>query len=475
VRTLFAKFLLWFWLALAVMLGAEVALETASLREGLGLHPEGASGRFALHADLARELLARSGPAELDSLLRRFESHGGLTTYCIDSAGTTLGHREAPRIAREAARAALRSGRGTLIEGAGGIFVGYPLGRSDGRLLALVLHPSGKGAGGLPGGAGEGSGDEPGWASPLPYDLGVRALAWLVLGGLGCYLLARYITAPVARLRHATRRLAAGDLGARVGPGRHRRRDELEDLGRDFDLMAERLEKLVSAQRRLLRDISHELRSPLARMNVALGLLRQREADDPDGMLARLETEADRLNRLIGDLLTLSRVESGESGPRDLPLDLGALAAEIADDARFEAGAHGCEVRLSRTGPVPAVGELGLLRSAVENVVRNAVRHTAAGTAVEITVGSRAEAGGPVGVIEVRDHGPGLPADQLERIFEPFYRADDSRQRGSGGTGLGLAIARRAVAQHGGSIEAAAAPGGGLRVTIRLPAAPARA
>jgi signal transduction histidine kinase len=205
-------------------------------------------------------------------------------------------------------------------------------------------------------------------------------------------------------------------------------------------------------------------------MNLALGLLRQRGVDDPDGMIARLETEADRLNRLITDVLALSRLESGEPGSRSQPLDLGALVAEVADDARFEAGARRCEVRLTRPDPVLVVGEPGPLRSAVENVVRNAVLHTAEGTAVEITVEHRADAGTREAVIEVRDHGPGLPEDQLERVFEPFYRVDDARARSSGGTGLGLAIAKRAVMHHGGSIRAVAADGGGLIVTIRLPA-----
>ena len=470
MRTLFAKFLLWFWLALAVMLGAEIALETASLREGLGLHPEGASGRFAFYADLARETLGRGGPEALDSLLRRFEAHSDLTTFCMDSAGAASSHRPVPRGARDAGRAALRSGAGVLIEGAGGFYVGYPLGRYGGRNLALVLHPTGRAVEGASSGPGEAPAGRPGWASFLPYDLGVRALAWLVLGGLGCYLLARYITAPLTRLRRATRRLAEGDLSARVGSERHRRRDEREDLGRDFDRMAERLETLVAAQRRLLSDISHELRSPLARMNVALGLLRQRGVEDPDRMIARLETEADRLNRMIGDLLTLSRLESGRPGSRTESVDLGGLVAEIADDARFEAGARRCDVRLICPALVLATCEPGSLRSAVENVVRNAVRHTGEGTSVEITVERRADAGSPEAVIEVRDHGPGLPEDQLERIFEPFYRVDDARARDSGGTGLGLAIAKRAVTQHGGRIQAAAAAGGGLLVTIRLPA-----
>jgi two-component system sensor histidine kinase CpxA len=156
-------------------------------------------------------------------------------------------------------------------------------------------------------------------------------------------------------------------------------------------------------------------------------------------------------------------------------VELGELAAEIADDARFEAGARGCEVRLARPDPVTTVGVPGLLRSAVENVVRNAVHHTGQGTAVEITVARGGEAASPEAVVRVRDHGPGLPEDQLERIFEPFYRVEDARERSSGGTGLGLAIAKRVVVQHGGRIHAAAAPGGGLVVTIHLPAGSATA
>jgi two-component system sensor histidine kinase CpxA len=470
VRTLFAKFLLWFWLALAVMLGAEMALETSSLEAGLRMHPEKASGPFVFYAGLARETLERGGMPGLDSLLTRFEGGGTLQTFCLDRAGLETRGRPLPRVAREAGLAALRSGGGMLTESPQGFFIGYPLGRHGGVEIALVLHPTrprpGSSAGEPPGPQRDG----PRWAPFLPEDLGVRAVAMLVLGGLGCYLLARYITAPVTRLRQATRRLAEGDLSARVGSEGRRRRDELADLGRDFDRMAARIEALVSAQQRLIVDISHELRSPLARMNVALGLLRQRSGDNAQGMIARLETEADRLNRLIGDLLTLSRAEAGDLAPDSGPVDLGELAAGIAEDAHFEAAARRCEVRLARRDRVMVTGVPALLRSAIENVVRNAVRHTPEGTAVEIAIERRAGKGAPEAVVEVCDHGPGLPEDQLERIFEPFYRAEDARERDSGGTGLGLAIARRAVLQHGGSIGAAKAAGGGLVVTIRLPA-----
>jgi two-component system sensor histidine kinase CpxA len=356
-----------------------------------------------------------------------------------------------------------------LVEGPDGAFIGYPVGRDSTRNLAIVFHPTIAPLNSTVSRPTVAPVDGPGWTSLLLHDFGVRALAWLVFGGLACYLLARSITAPVIRLQRATHRLAKGDLSARVGSQKHPRHDELEDLGRAFDHMAERLEALVSAQGRLLGEVSHELRSPLTRMNMALALLRQRNVDDPDGMITRIETEAYRLNRLIGDLLTLSRLESGGSEPRVHSLDLGMLVAEIVDDARFEAGARKCEVRLTHPGPVLVFGEPGLLRRAVENVVRNAVRHTGEGTAIEITVEHRADAGSPEAEIAVRDHGPGLPEEQLERIFDPFWRADGDRKLDSGGTGLGLPIAKRAVVQHGGSIRAVAAPGGGLIVTIRLP------
>jgi two-component system sensor histidine kinase CpxA len=466
VRSLFAKFLLWFWLGLAVILGVEIALESTSLEHGLALLPGKAAGPLSWYADLARETLEERGTAGLDSLLLRFDSRDHLQAWLVGRDGADPGGHPIPNGVRKAGASALRSGRSMLVETANGFFVGYPLGRRDQRETALVLHPTGgrheDAASGSPERAGE-------WPPFIPFDLAVRAFATLVLGGLGCYLLARYITAPVIRLRQATRRIASGDLTARVGSERRKRRDEIEDLGRDFDRMAERLEQLVSAQRRLLTDISHELRSPLARMNVALGLLREGGAEDRERMTARLEVEAERLNQLIGDVLTLSRAESGEPVPAFESVDLGAMVEEVAADARFEARSRVREIRLAQSGPVVTSGAPGLLRSAIENVIRNAVRHTRPGTDVEIVVERRGNSGSPAAVIEVRDHGPGVPEDQLERIFEPFYRFGETRDAQASGTGLGLAIARRVLARHRGDIRAALAAGGGLAITIRLP------
>jgi signal transduction histidine kinase len=291
----------------------------------------------------------------------------------------------------------------------------------------------------------------------------------VITSGLVCYFLAWYLTKPIVRLRTATRQLAAGDLTARSGAPKGRS-DEVAGLMRDFDAMAERLESLVNAQSRLLNDISHELRSPLARLNVALGLARQREDTQSSDMLDRIELEASRLNELIGRILTLARLEDGEQRVPQTPVPLDELIANVAEDAEFEAQARHCHVHTSiPEGDWGVRGNASLLHSAVENVVRNAIRYTHEGTSVEIEL--RNEEGGKSSeaVVEVSDCGPGVPAESLEKLFEPFYRIDDARGRLTGGVGLGLAITERAVRFHGGRVSAHNRPEGGLRIEIRLP------
>jgi two-component system sensor histidine kinase CpxA len=293
----------------------------------------------------------------------------------------------------------------------------------------------------------------------------------VITSGLVCYFLAWYLTKPIVRLRAATRQLAAGDLTARSGAPASRRRDEVAGLVRDFDAMAERLEMLVKAQSRLLNDISHELRSPLARLNVALGLARQRAGVESTDMLDRIELEASRLNELIGRILTLARLEDGEQLVPQTPVPLGELVASVAEDAEFEAQERHCHVHTVIPGGDWGVrGNDSLLHSAVENVVRNAIRYTQEGTSVEIELTSvEKQGGGAEAVLRVSDSGPGVPEDALEKLFEPFYRLDDARGRLTGGVGLGLAITERAVRFHGGKVSASNRAEGGLMVEIRLP------
>ena len=295
----------------------------------------------------------------------------------------------------------------------------------------------------------------------------------VISSGLVCYLLAWSLTSPVARLRHATQRLAAGDLTARTGAPVKGRRDELAQLMRDFDRMAERIEALMEAQSRLLKDVSHELRSPLARLSVALGLARQRATPEAESALDRIELEADRLNQLIQRLLTISRLETGTDGIRKARLSLRELVEHIAHDADYEGQGRSCRVFAEPTDEYPVEANPDLLRSAIENVVRNAVRYTAQGTTVEIRLERRIGDQGEDIIVRVLDSGPGVPDEALEQIFQPFYRIDDARNRQTGGAGLGLSIADRAVRLHGGRVRASNRPEGGLEVEIRIPAAPA--
>ncbi|MBE0618263.1 MAG: two-component sensor histidine kinase, partial [Proteobacteria bacterium] len=252
---------------------------------------------------------------------------------------------------------------------------------------------------------------------------------------------------------------------ARVGPSLGGRRDEVAVLGHEFDRMAERIETLVEAQKRLLRDISHELRSPLARLNVALGLARQKAAAAAESSLDRIEREAERLNELIGQLLTLTSLEGGAEGIARETLDLTGLVCTVTADADFEARGRGRSVQMGACAAVAIQAAPELIRRALENVIRNAVSFTAAGTPVEVSL----EQEGAVARVTVRDHGPGVPETALEAIFRPFYRVADARDRQSGGTGIGLAITDRAVRLHGGSVRAENAPGGGLAVILTLP------
>ncbi len=297
-------------------------------------------------------------------------------------------------------------------------------------------------------------------------------IAALVSGSV-CFLLARYLVRPVERLRRATEVYAAGDLSQRVGPSLGRRRDEIVDLAHAFDRMAERLEGLMQSQKQLLTDVSHELRSPLARLQAALGLARQRAGGQAQPELDRIDREAERLNELISHLLSLARLESGVQTIKMENLDLVELLETVVADASLEAQARERKVRLQPQGtPVIIRGNPALLHSALENVVRNAIRYTGEHTTVSLHVQRDEDRPGRVTIV-VRDHGPGVPDEMLPRLFEPFVRVGDDRDRSSGGYGIGLAIAERAVRLHGGDISAHNEPDGGLTVSIWLPTSPA--
>jgi two-component system sensor histidine kinase CpxA len=295
--------------------------------------------------------------------------------------------------------------------------------------------------------------------------LGWRLLILLAITAVVCYFLARSLTAPIGRLRRATRTFADGNLSIRIGT-QIKGKNELAELAHDFDEMAGKIETLVGSQKNLLRDISHELRSPLARLGIALELVRQGEdSDTQNKALARIELEAERMNTMIGQLLNLTRLESGS---RTVPLqkfDLRELLANLVEDANFEAETRHCRVVCSAPEIAIYTGSPELLAQALENVIRNGVKYTADHTTVSVDLTAAAESW----IIQVADQGPGVPDEALTKLFEPFYRVAAARDRQSGGTGIGLAIAERAIKLHSGTITAKNRPKGGLLVEITLP------
>ena len=297
----------------------------------------------------------------------------------------------------------------------------------------------------------------------------------IVVCGLTTFVLVLLLVRPIGKLRVAARNLANGELATRVAePDREDRLfggDEIQGLVHDFNYMAERLERLVGAQKILLRDVSHELRSPLARLSVGLELAREEAPPLMMLHLERIEREAGRLNLLIGQLLRLSSMESTNASADTQLFNLNGLLQDLLPDAQFEAQQRSCKIRVLNQCDCMVRGNQDLLYRAIENVVRNAIRYTPEESTVELKISCEESVGVPMVNLDVSDEGPGLPEEELENIFLPFYRVDDARQRDTGGFGVGLAIAERAVRMHHGEVKARNRPEGGLIVSLRLPCA----
>jgi signal transduction histidine kinase len=421
MRSLFGKILIWFWFTLAITVvgSAFISALNVNRNDSDERAPVARLVTFQLEeARTAYETGGRPGlQSFLDTLHRVYDAKGILTD---ENGRDLLTNEDRSYLIRHVRRRALyqffRTGDATVAR------------RSDDEKywFFFIVPRAGVGA----------------WFL-LPDHLFVMAAAVLL-----CYLLAYYLTAPVRQLEKAVERFGGGDLSARVGS---MRQDELGQLARTFDRMANRIETLVTAERRLLLDISHELRSPLARLGVAVELARSGE--NLDAALNRIQKESDRLNALVGQLLQVTRAEGDPSSLRRHHVQLDQLVQQLVDDSLIEAAAHGCELKFEKREPVKVEGDPELLRRAIENVIRNAIRYSPRETAVE-----------------VRDHGPGVPEEALPRLFDAFYRVETDRNRNSGGIGLGLSLARRAIELHKGAIRAKNAQPG-LEVEMELPAA----
>jgi len=294
----------------------------------------------------------------------------------------------------------------------------------------------------------------------------IRMLLIIFISAAACYMLARYMTSPVIALREATQKFSEGDLGVRIGDSISSRKDEFSELAAAFDRMAGRIESLMTQQRQLLGDISHELRSPLSRLVVALELARKQSGPEAKKSLERIETETETLNSLIGDVLSLTRLESGIDIFQVSPVNIGELTQKLAADADFEARGYNKSVKIKQCENIIIAGDEELLKRAIENVIRNAVKYSCENT--EVTICVRKKDNSTI-EIAVTDQGPGVAESELANIFHPFYRISNSRDRKTGGSGLGLAITQKAVLLHKGCVSAKNNSAKGLIITISLP------
>jgi len=390
-----------------------------------GAHP--GPGRLLAHtlplyADLAATTLERDGPAALAAFLARGEQESGLKLVLRrgGDCGPAVGPGPAPALAAP---------------------VTHP-----GVQYCLTADTSASRRHSWP------------WTDAM-------LLLELVLSGVFSFFLARYLLLPIRKLSHAAQALAGGDLTARAGPRLGRRRDEAGELVRQFDRMADQIALLIEAQQRFIGDVSHEIKSPLARLSMALGLARREAGPVAALRFDRMEREIETIAQLIRELLTLASLKAGSPLNKSAPIDLTALVRGIIEDAAFERPDHlirlGCDQTLLQVD-----GDAVLLRRAVENVLRNALFYAYGGTPVDVAIERLAEGGVR---ITIRDHGPGVPPEALAHLFDPFYRVDEARARNTGGIGIGLAICARAIRLHGGRVQAENTTPSGLAVMLELP------
>jgi two-component system sensor histidine kinase CpxA len=462
------KVFLWFWLGVVVVSGTLIGLTelTHSRAEDDRLWREKYSPRVDLWARQETHILRTKGSGALEEYVGSFQSDPGVLNYMFDAGGREVFDRTAPQpVVKLVTSMTQASGWTQRVDPAERIIAERIIDANGNANIVVVDFP-------LPSVLSQSLFDlfSADFSSGRPTRASVvRLSAVVIVAGIFCFVLARHIAGPIDRLRSATRKIASEQLEARIDRGVLNRRDELADLGHDFNRMADRIEDLVTAQRHLLSDVSHALRSPLARLNVALGLARRHSAPDAGEHLDRIELETERLNTLIGQLLTMARVDSGVEVEGRSTFDLAAIVDEVAMDADYEARSRRCTVQASGVRDCLVEGAPDMLRGAIENVVRNAVRHTADGTSVDISLDRHDVDGRPRAVIQVRDHGPGVPDKMVPRLFVPFYRGTNGNAENGNGTGLGLAITKRVFEVHGGTATATNAEGGGFVVSLELP------
>jgi two-component system sensor histidine kinase CpxA len=431
MRSIFTKILLWSFGTLLVSLLAFVAisriLSDRAFRRG-----EPFRNPLSAQAEQARQAFESGGREQLALYLEQLYTFFPDDHHLTDADGTDVLTGEN----RSSLLAQARSRPGIPGFGRGGMVMAAPTADGRYRFIAVVRRrPLDL------------------WSFVPYYLLVLLAVALL------CYMLATNLATPLRVLGQTVERFGKGNLSARVNS---RRQDEIGELSRAFDQMANRIQTLLTAERRLLQDISHELRSPLARLSFGVELVRT--ADDREGAVARLKKEIDRLTHLVGSLLQVTRVEGDPASLNREVFSLNELLRELAADGAIEADVRGCRLVVKEEEPIRVRADHELLRRAVENILRNAIRHAPEGTPIEVALDCQPS----MVSVSIRDFGPGVPEEMLLSIFKPFFRVDGARNSASGGAGLGLAIAKSAIAMHGGNLSATNMQPG-LLVRIELP------
>jgi len=445
VRGIFSKIFLWFWFAMA-MLSVAMVLFTVFT----GFQPIGRrwmANALGLYAHSAVDFYAHGGTPLLNQYLDDIEGSSGIRAALLDPHGHEVSGRGLPEDTLELVQKAAQTGQSQMraaLRWSGALVVPSP----DGNYIFVAQVRTMRGL-------------------LLQPDLGMallRIAVALLAAALLCFLLARHIARPIGQLQSAASRIAEGDFSVRASPALAQRNDELADLARDFDAMADRIQALLQKQQELLGDISHELRSPLTRLAVSLELARRGDATAFD----EIDADLKKLGELIDQILTLTRLQTQADRATLIPLSLGSLLESVVEDARREGKTARKSVSLERSADCLLKADPNLLRSCIENVVRNALRYTRPDTSVSVLL-TVTDTPSPLAEIRIADQGPGVPPEALPRLFEPFFRVSGARDRSTGGTGLGLAISQKVAKLYGGAIEARNRAGGGLEVRITLP------
>ncbi|HXZ12006.1 MAG TPA: ATP-binding protein [Candidatus Sulfotelmatobacter sp.] len=451
IRGIYPKIFLWFLLATGVTSLAVFLVTVVTHSKTLG--PSWMIGVLDQYTRSAVKIYEHEGKERLAEYLQEIEDASFLQSTLFDPQNRDIVGRGIPPGTEKVLAKARATGHTQFHIGL--LWTGASVDdRPDGKyiLVAKVIVPYG---------------------FLLAGALQTTVLQWLMpalAGALLCLLLARHLARPIRTLQEAARKIADGDLSVRASPAVGPRRDELADLARDFDSMADRIQSLLRKQQELLGDISHELRSPLTRLNVSLELVRRGKVD----AIERMQADLDRLNALIGQVLTLTRLQTRGDRKIETAVNLRPILESVAEDARFEVEVDGKSVVISRADDCWLKGDPALLRSCIENVVRNAVHYTRPHTEVALSLVASGNSSHLARIL-VTDCGEGVPPDALSRIFEPFYRVTEAREHQTGGTGLGLSIAQRIAIVHGGNIRAKNREVGGLEMEIWLPAKPGSA